>query len=48
MTYTINKSRNEKIQDVINAKTKADKDLVLYYHLKSTWEESYKDIDNIQ
>jgi hypothetical protein len=48
MTYTINKSKNEKIQDLINAKAKADYDIVLYYHFQSIKEEIYKDIDNIQ
>jgi hypothetical protein len=48
MTYTINKSRNEKIQDIIKAKTKADYDIILYWHFQSIKEEIFKDIDNIQ
>jgi hypothetical protein len=48
MTYTTNKSRNEKIQDTIKAKTKADYDIVLYWHFQSIKEETFKDIDNIQ
>jgi hypothetical protein len=48
MTYTMNKTKNEKIQDTIKTKTKADYDIVLYYHFQSIKEETFKDIDNIQ
>lgn len=48
MTYAINKSKAEKIQDTIRAKEKADYDIVLYYHFQSIKDEIYKDIDNIQ
>jgi hypothetical protein len=46
MVYTIQKTRQEKIKDIIKAKAKADVDLVLYWHFQSIKLELF-DIDNL-
>ena len=46
MTYTIQKTRFEKIKDIQKAKSKADFDLVLYWHFKTIEKELFEDIDN--
>lgn len=45
MTYLINKTKLEKLQDYMNFKYKADKDIILYYHFLTVKEDLKKDID---
>jgi hypothetical protein len=46
MTYTIQKTRFEKIKDIQKAKSKADFDLVLYWNFKTIEKELFEDVDN--